>query len=89
MSRRRPFYRGKYLIALYNEKDECVGVYANRREFSEAYYIANWRSKPKESSVDYILNRAWYGHKTTTFLANTKCTIHFIEIHPEEMESLE
>lgn len=89
MSRRKPFYRGKYLIALYNEKDECVGVFANRVEFSEAYYTANRRSKPKKSSADYILNRAWYGHNDKIFLAGMKCTIHFIEIHPEEMESLE
>lgn len=53
MSKQQTFYRKKYLIAVYNENEDCIGVYANRREFAEAVHIINRRKGSIKYDTDY------------------------------------
>lgn len=89
MSKQQTFYRKKYLIAVYNENEECIGVYANRKEFAKAVHILNQRKDPIKYDTDHMLNRLWKGLRNNIYLAGQKCTVHFIELTPKEIENLE
>lgn len=70
MESKEKLYKGKYLIALYNDNDYPVGVYASPREIAECY---NKSVESVRSTIGRIFN------KRKNMKRIFKCNVYFIE----------
>lgn len=67
------FWKNEYMIAIYNIKDECLGVVDNAHE------LAILTNKPQHV-IDSMLSESFYRSTNTVSLFNDRCRIFFIPV---------
>lgn len=81
--RRDKFYKGRYLIALYDEIDRLITICDNAYEFKEFLDI------PTINTSYSILSKVYLGRIKTVNYRGERLKVHFISLSADEQVKLE
>ena len=81
--RRDKFYRGKYLIALYDDADRLITICDN------AYELKEFLDIPTVRSASSILSKVYLGRIKSVNYRGERLKVHFISLSKDEQGELE
>lgn len=82
------FYKGKYLICVYDQNETLIGTYDNHSQFRKDYQHLNdnqhcTSSKNKTSATHSILSRISLGKRKSFFSNGQRLFIEFVDMGEE------
>lgn len=80
--RRNKFYRGKYLIALYDDMDRLIAICDNAYEFKDFLDI------PTLNTANSILSKIYLGKVKSVNFRGERLEVYFISLSEKEKEEM-